>query len=63
MEKVVKTTPCKRCGRKLTAPKSISRRYGPVCWVKIGVPLRRRIHFKILRRKGLNPVEEFFGGK
>ena len=26
---------CKKCGRKLTDPKSISRGYGPECWGKI----------------------------
>lgn len=27
---------CKRCGRKLIAPESVERGYGPVCWEKEG---------------------------
>jgi len=53
---------CKRCNRRLTAPKSVSRGYGPVCINKIGEPLKFRMYHNVKIRKDLIPLEEFFSG-
>ena len=53
---------CKRCNKLLTNPKSVERRYGPVCWRKIGQPFRTKTSHNIMR-EGLVLLEDFFGVK
>ena len=59
---VLKPIPCQRCGKTLTNPKSIARRYGRTCWRKLGVPLRTRItRTEWLVEGKIKPLEVFFG--
>lgn len=55
---------CKRCGRRLTNPKSIERGYGPVCAKKLGIAVKSsKSLLYILRRlyDGKQPtLEEYF---
>jgi len=60
MVNVKLTVSCQRCGRLLTNPKSIERRYGIICWKKLGLPLRVSRETLLKERKIL-PLEEYFG--
>jgi hypothetical protein len=50
-EEIIK---CHRCGRHLTAKRSISRMYGPICWKKIQDEIDIDILLEEARREALD---------
>lgn len=50
-------THCKKCGRKLTDPRSIKRQCGPICWKKLEV---HDIQVEVLEKKEVKEDYNFF---